>query len=442
MSAKLSLFPQGVAIDPSGQLTLRGHRATDLARHYGTPLYIYDLGTIRWQIAAYRQALTAYPGPTRLTYASKAFLCTALARLMTAEGVGLDVASAGEIFIGQRGGANPAHMHLHGNNKSRLDLETALSVGVGQIVLDNAAELALLGELVAERRRPVDLWLRLTPGVAVETHHRYTVTGGVDSKFGFSLAEAKQTAERLLQRSATEINSPRLNLTGLHLHLGSHFYDAEPVAEAVDRLLDLAKLLREGYNWEMQTLCPGGGWGVPYHPTDPPMPIEPFVGGLVEAVKLGCARRNLPRPELVLEPGRSLVAQAGVALYRVGGRKVTPSGRTYVSVDGGLADNPRPALYQARYTALLANRAGEPETETVAIAGPFCESGDVLIEAVDLPPAQPGDLVAVPVSGAYQLSMGSNYNAALRPAVVFLDEGEVRLVQRRETLEDLVRRDI
>jgi diaminopimelate decarboxylase len=214
------------------------------------------------------------------------------------------------------------------------------------------------------------------------------------------------------------------------------------VAEGVERLLDVAVRLRERYGWELAELSPGGGWGVPYHPGDPPMPIEPFAGSLIAAVVEGCRQRKLAWPELVLEPGRSLVAQAGVALYCVGGRKVIPGVRTYVSIDGGLADNPRPALYQAKYTALLANRAGEAETETVAIAGPFCESGDVLIQSVDLPVAAPGDILAVPVTGAYQLSMGSNYNAALRPAVVFIDGDEVKLVQRRETFEDLVQRDI
>jgi diaminopimelate decarboxylase len=207
-------------------------------------------------------------------------------------------------------------------------------------------------------------------------------------------------------------------------------------------LLDLAASLHENHEWELQELCPGGGWGVPYHPDDPPMPVEPFMAGVVEAVVNGCQQRGLPLPELILEPGRSLVAQAGVALYTVGGRKVIPGVRTYVSVDGGLADNPRPALYQARYTALLANRANEAETEIVAIAGPFCETSDILIESVGLPLATPGDILAVPVAGAYQLSMSSNYNAALRPAVLFIDSEEVRLVQRRETFEDLVLRDV
>ncbi|MEW5961136.1 MAG: diaminopimelate decarboxylase [Chloroflexota bacterium] len=438
MSDRLSLFPRGTAINSDGQLTLGGHRATDLSRQFGTPLYVYDVATIRSQIATYRRGLAAYPGPSRLAYASKAFLCTALARLMTAEGVGLDVASAGEIFIARQGGADPVRLHLHSNNKTRLDLETALDTGVGRIVVDNTTELALLAELAAGRQQPVNIWLRITPDVAVETHHRYTVTGTAGSKFGFPPAEAEVVAATLAGANG---RSP-LRLAGLHVHLGSHFHDPTPVVRAIERLLDLALSLRERYRWELPELCPGGGWGVRYHPDDPPMPVEPFVAEVVKAVVSGCRRRGLSLPELALEPGRSLVAQAGLALYTVGSRKVSAGERTFVSIDGGLADNPRPALYQARYTALLANRAAETGTETVAVAGPYCESGDILIEAVDLPVARAGDILAVPVTGAYQLSMSSNYNAARRPAVVFIEDGFVRLVQRRETFEDLVARDL
>lgn len=436
--AKVSLFPDGATLTREGHLSLQGHQMVDLAAQYGTPLYVYDVETIRNRIAAYRQALATYPGPTRLTYASKAFLCVALAQLLVAEKVGFDVASAGEIFIARAGGAPPDSMHLHGNNKTRRDLDQALEAGVGRFVVDNGAELALLSTLTTGRQQPVKVWLRLTPDVSVDTHHQYTVTGTADSKFGFSLEEAKSAAERVVEGVK---NRSGLRLVGLHAHLGSHFHQAGPVAQAVERLLDLASYLAKTNGWTLQELCPGGGWGVRYHPEDPPMPLEPFVIGLVKAVTNGCRQRRLPLPTLVLEPGRSLVAQAGVALYTVGGRKLTPGGRTYVSVDGGLADNPRPALYRARYTALLANRAKAAETETVAIAGPYCESGDILIEAVPLPVAEPGDILAVPVSGAYQLSMSNNYNAALRPAVVFLEENRARLVQRRETLEDLIRRD-
>ncbi len=437
MQAKLSLFPLETTINSGGELTLGGHSARQLAQEFGTPLYVYNIGTIRHNISTYRQTLNTYAGPTRLTYASKAFLCTALAQVMANAGVGLDVSSAGEIFIGQRGSVAPANMHLHGNNKTLTDLNAALQVGVGQIVVDNPTELELLAQLAAARQQPTVIWLRVTPDVPVKTHHQYTVTGTAASKFGFPLAEIEPTMQRLL----TQPQFSWLRPTGLHLHLGSHFHEAGPVATALDRLLDIAISLREKLDWQLQELSPGGGWGVPYHPADPPMPITPFVAGIVAAVEAGCARRGLPLPTLVLEPGRSLVAQAGVALYTVGSRKVNPGGLITVNIDGGLADNPRPALYQARYTAILANRAGEPETETVRVAGPFCESGDVLIEEVNLPRAVPGDVLATPVAGAYQLTMGSNYNAALKPAVVFIEENSVRLAQRRETLADLVQRD-
>lgn len=436
MSDKLPLFPQATAVDDNGNLTLRGHRAIDLVARFGTPLYLYDVGTISSQISAYRRGLADYSGLTRLTYASKAFQCTALARLMTAEGVGLDVASAGEIFIALNGGADPLQMHMHGNNKSSLDLKTALEAGVGRIVVDNTGELDLLAHMAIERRQHVKIWLRITPGVSVDTH-RFIVTGAVDSKFGFQLGEVDAVAGRIL-------NSPEyrnLQLTGLHMHLGSHFHDAEPVAVALERLITIAKSLRENHSWDLEELCAGGGWGVRYHPDDPPMPVEPFVSGVVSAVEHICRNMELPLPTLILEPGRSLVAQAGVVLYTIGGRKVIPDVRTYVSVDGGLADNPRPALYQARYTALLANRADEPDSETAAIAGQYCESGDLLIQAVDLPTAAAGDLLAVPVAGAYHLAMGSNYNAALKPAVVFIENNDIKLVQRRESFEDLVSRD-
>lgn len=436
-SPKLSLFPHNTAINTDGYLTLNGHAAVDLARQFGTPIYVYDVETIHHKIATYRQALARYSGSTYLTYASKAFLCTALVQLMTEAGVGLDVASAGEIFIAHHAGADPAMMHLHGNNKTASDLHNALQTGVGRVVVDNVIELEQLAKIAAEREQRVKIWLRITPDVAVKTVHAYTVTGTADSKFGLPMAKAETVARKLL----TSPNSP-IELVGLHLHLGSHFHNADPVAQALARLLDLAAQLQHEYDWRLTELCAGGGWGVRYHPDDPPMPIEPFVAGIVTAVEQGCRARNLSLPNLILEPGRSLVAQAGVALYTVGGRKVIPEIRTYVSIDGGLADNPRPALYQAKYTALLANRAGEPETETVAIAGPFCETGDILIQTVALATAQSGDILAVPVAGAYHLSMSSNYNAALKPAVIFIEKGEIKLVQRRETFEDLIQRDV
>jgi diaminopimelate decarboxylase len=436
--SKLELFPEGTVVDTAGHLLLDGHRVADLIDQYGSPLYLYHLPTIRRQIEAYRQGLATYAAPSRLTYASKAFLCSALAKFLTAEDVGLDMSSAGELFIARRGGANPANIHFHGNNKTRRDLVFALDNQIGRIVVDNVDELAMLAQLTAQRKQRVSIWIRVNPDIAVTTHHHYTLTGTADSKFGLPLTHLGPIATDVLRGKF----SPYLHLTGLHMHLGSHFHDVSPVAAAVMRLLDAVQSLNRRHGWQLRELCPGGGWGVPYHPADPEMEIEPFVSELVGAITTACQQRQLKLPRLILEPGRSLVAKAGVALYKVGAYKELPGGRKYVSVDGGLADNPRPALYQARYTALVANKAATPETETVTLAGPYCESGDILIEQVNLPPISADDVVAVPVAGAYQLSMGSNYNGSLKPALIFIDGKEIKLVQRRETFEDLIRRDL
>jgi diaminopimelate decarboxylase len=439
IDAKFNLFPLNTTIDHDGHLLLHKHRAADLVAQFGSPLYVYHTPTIHHQISTYHRKLADYPGPSQLTYASKAFLCPALVELMTKANVGLDVASAGEIFIARTGGAIPEELHLHGNNKTVRDLTAAVESNLGRIVVDNRDELALLAQIARQQQKTPYIWLRVTPNVAVITHHRYTVTGTADSKFGIPLPEVEEVAASIIQGEYADV----LQLSGLHVHLGSHFHDAQPLAAAIELLIETARQLQDRYSWQLQELCPGGGWGVRYQPQDPPMPVEPFLTDLLRAVLSACHKRGLPIPRLILEPGRSLVARAGVALYQVGSRKQLPNGRKFLGIDGGLADNPRPALYQAQYTAVIANRAGQPETETVAIAGPFCESSDVLIEKVDLPPASPGDIVAIPTAGAYQLSMSSNYNGYLKPAVLFIEtNGAVRLVQRRETFEDLIRRDV
>jgi len=428
---KLTLFPISTTINMKGQLCVQKLPLTDLAAQFGTPLYVYDIATLHHQIAAYRDGLASYPAASQLTYASKAFLNTALASLLDQAGLGLDVASLGEIFIGKEGDT-AAKMHWHGNNKSRADLDLALIFEVGCIVIDNLTEAAMLRQFAQEKGKKIKVWLRINPDVAITTHHQYTVTGTAESKFGLTLSEAHDLA---LQLIAPE--SP-LDLAGLHVHIGSHFTEAEPVAQAMARLFELAAQLQQSHGWVMREFCPGGGWGVPYHPDDAPMPITPFVQSLVQAVMQQCAHHQLTLPTLILEPGRSLIAPAGIALYTVGGRKTAGKSRPQISIDGGLADNPRPALYQAKYTAMLANRAHDAESETVRVVGPYCESGDILIQEVPLPLAEPGDILAVPVSGAYHLSMSSNYNGSLRPAVIFIKDGEAKRVQYRQRLEDLL----
>jgi diaminopimelate decarboxylase len=409
---------------------------TELAGRFGTPLYVYDEVTLEAAVDAYGQALAAsYPAETGLTYAGKAFLCVALAQWVARRGLTLDCSGRGELHIAQVAGVPRAQILVHGVNKSEADLTAALTQA-GTIVVDNLAEL---DRLVAQTERPVartgrlpTLWLRIRPGLAVETHV-HTQTGQEDSKFGMSTAEAVEAVKTCQER--------HLSLTGLHFHQGSHFHDPAPLGPALDTVLDLMVLFQDETGWIPQDLCPGGGWGVAYHEDELPHPdIGQVVKFVAEHLDSGCRLRGLGLPRLVLEPGRSIVARAGVALYRIGAVKLTPR-RRWLLLDGGLVDNPRPALYGARYSALPVEQLDRVDAGPAWLGGPYCESGDVLIKALPLPNVQAGELIAVPVSGAYHLSMASNYNAACRPAVLWLARGAAELIQRRESVDDLIRRD-
>lgn len=433
---RLDLFPLSTQITDVGTgtaLTIAGCDLTTLAATYGTPLYLYDQQTMDVAAAAYRQALADYyPAAAGITYAGKAFLCTAAAQWVQRQGMILDCTGAGELHVAAAAGVPRAQILVHGVNKSPADLVAAVTQA-GIIVVDNLTELQRLVPLLqaADDDRPA-LWLRVRPGVAVDTH-AYRQTGQEDSKFGMGLAEASQ-AVALCQQEG-------LAVTGIHFHQGSHFHDPEPIAPALATVLDLIAALRERHGWTPQTLCPGGGWGVAYHEDDLPHPlIGAYVAFVAHYLVEGCKERNLPLPRLQLEPGRSLVAQAGVALYRVGAVKRTAA-RRWLMIDGGLADNPRPALYGARYSALPVQNPLRPNLDPVWFAGPFCESGDILIQGLPMPEMAAGELVAVPIAGAYQLAMGSNYNGACKPAVLWLRDGQAYLVQRREHVADLVARD-
>ncbi len=434
------LWPDTAQADDAGEIWLGGCSATALAAQFGTPLYVFDEATLRAQSRAYRAALaSAYPGASQTAYAAKAFLCTAIAQLFDEEGLELDVVSGGELSVALHAGFPPERIHFHGNNKTPVELAEALSAGVGRIVVDNFHELETLSELAQLAAQsggpPIAIWLRLAPGVQAHTH-AHIQTGQEDTKFGFSMASG--AAERAVAEAMAD---PRLDLLGLHAHIGSQIHDPEALATAAERLVEFARTMRDRHGLELRELSPGGGWGVPMVEDDAPAPVAPYVETVSAAIVTSCHAAGLPLPRLVLEPGRSLVARAGVALYTVGARKEVPGVRTYVAVDGGMADNIRPALYGAAYTARLV-RPGNRPIETVTIAGKFCESGDVLIRDVSLPHPHPGDLLAMPMAGAYTLSMASNYNLAPRPAVVLVSDGHARLMQRRETYADLARRDL
>jgi diaminopimelate decarboxylase len=433
---RLGLFPDTTRLGQArGQpaLSIAGCDLSALADQYGTPLYLYDRQTMDTAVRAYRQALTQFhPGRTGLTYAGKAFLCTAIAQWAHQNGLRLDCTGAGELRIAANAGLERSSILVHGVYKTPTDLQAALEQA-GTLVVDNLEELhSLIGISKAGSPLP-ELWLRLRPGIAIDTH-TYTQTGQLDSKFGMSSDEANRAVQVCLREG--------LPVTGLHFHLGSHFQDLEPLRPALEVALDLISMLYEVTGWMPQALCPGGGWGIAYHEDElPHPPVEKYVRMLAEHVKEGCQRRRIPLPDLILEPGRSLIGRAGVALYRVGAVKLTDS-RRWLLLDGGLADNPRPALYRARYTALPISRPDRPSAGTAWIAGPYCETGDILIEDLPMPALESGELVAVPVSGAYQLSMSSNYNGARKPAVLLLEGGQAHLIQDRETLDDLIRRDL
>ena len=425
---RLRLFPDSARIQ-NDSLFIAGLDLAALADQYGTPLYVYDRLTLDASVAEYQSALQKYyPAPSRITYAGKAFLCKALAAWTQTHDLFVDCTGEGEIAIAVAGGVPRENILVHGVNKSTEDLQAAFQYS-GTVVVDNISELQRIKHLFPNpETRSTTLWLRLLPGVAVHTHHTHTQTGQHDSKFGMTREEILGAAQ-----FCNENNFP---LSGIHFHQGSNFRDPEPLIPAIEMALDLAKEIGFRGEWHF---CPGGGWGVAYHEDELPDPsIKSYVRGIADSVIEGCRQRGLDLPHLHLEPGRSLVARAGVALYRVGAVKKR-GGKTWLLTDGGMADNPRFALYGARYSCLPVTGLGRPETGKVSIAGPYCESGDIVIEDLGMPEVQEGEWLAIPVAGAYHLSMSSNYNGARRPAVLWLEERQAKLILQRETTQDLLK---
>jgi diaminopimelate decarboxylase len=413
-------------------LAIGGIDLNALAAQFGTPLYLYDQATMDDAANRYREALARhYPAESGVTFAGKALLMFAAAQWVQRQGFMLDCTGAGELHIAAAADLPAQQILVHGVNKSDEDLSAAVEHG-GVIVVDNATELARLAHMAAEGRTLPELWLRVRPGVAVETH-AYRQTGQHDSKFGFSVEEAIAAVGKAI--------GDRLPVTGFHFHQGSQFFDPAPLGPGIDTVLDLVQTLHQRHGWLPKTISPGGGWGVAYHEDELPQPsVDDYIAFVARRMIEGCQQRNLPLPRLQVEPGRSLVARAGVALYRVGAVKTTAT-RRWLLIDGGMADNPRPSLYGARYSALPVNNPDRPAMGAAWLAGPYCESGDVLIENLPLPDVTVDELLAVPASGAYHINMGSNYNGARKPAVVWLRNGMAHLVQRRETVNDLLLRD-
>jgi diaminopimelate decarboxylase len=433
---RLPLFPDMTTIQDDS-LNIGGQDLAVLADRYGTPLYIYDRATMDGAAAKYKAALKAhYPAEASVTYAGKAFLCKAVAEWVGQQGFLVDCTGEGEIEVALSGRLPKAGILAHGVNKSQADLEAAIR-NAGTIVIDNLSELRRLVDL-PRKLRPggsagtgPSIWLRLQPGEVVQTHHPHTQTGQTDSKFGMTSSE--------IHEAARFANSAGIPVNGIHFHLGSNFREATPLVRAAGFGMQLAKEIGMPETWHF---CPGGGWSVAYHEDELPQPdIDEYVRVIAHEVLKRCRLNGLSLPTLHLEPGRSLIARAGVALYRVGAVKRRKQ-RTWLLVDGGMADNPRYALYRARYSCLPVKGLRRAMTETVSIAGPYCESGDVLIEDLLLPRIEEGEVLAIPVSGAYQLSMSSNYNGARRPAGVWLEQGKNCLIIRRESIGDLTHRQL
>jgi diaminopimelate decarboxylase len=430
------VWPVTTQRNATGELEIGGVSLVDLGNEFGTPVYVYDEQTLRQTARGFREAFTAAYPNSRVVYAGKAFLTTAIVQILRQEGLGLDVVSGGELAVGLRGGMPPHEITLHGNNKSEEELREALDAGVGAIVIDNEHDIDLLAPLVTGHAVPIPVMMRINPGVDVHTHRKIS-TGLADSKFGLPIISGQ--AEAAVARLS---KTPGLDLVGYHAHVGSQLFDPEAIVTTVDELLAFAAAMRNRYGVEVRQLSPGGGFGIAYVEGDTPLGPAEWATLIARAVRSGCDRHALPLPTLTIEPGRAIVGPAGVALYTVGSIKDLPGIRTYVAVDGGMADNIRPSLYEAVYSAEIANRLADGVPGEVTIAGKYCESGDVLIDHIDLPPVAPGDMLALPAAGAYCLSMASNYNMALKPAVVLVNDGSVRLIRRRETYDDLLRCDI
>lgn len=441
LSPNQQIFPLTAKLNEQNNLEIGGCDVTTLVKQFGSALYILDEKTLRATCSQYRDSLQKYyPGESQAIYASKAWSCLAVVSILASEDIGFDVVSGGELYTTvtalEKSGFSLEQMkgkiYLHGNNKSIEELELAIEYN-STIIVDNWLELETLAKLSAQKKQQVSIMLRLTPGIECHTHE-YIRTGSLDSKFGFDPQQIEAVFTFVSEQKY-------LHCIGLHAHIGSQIFEIDPHRDLGGVLADWYKKGLD-YGLPLQELNLGGGLGIRYTESDDPPSIETWVKTVALSVKNACEERQLSLPKLIIEPGRSLIGSACVTAYTVGGRKVIPEIRTYISVDGGMSDNPRPITYQSLYTAVIANKMKDSASEKVTIAGKHCESGDVLIKDVSLPKTEPGDILVVSATGAYNYSMASNYNRLGRPAAVLVNEGEANLIIRRENYDDLIRQDL
>lgn len=423
-----------MAINEWGHLQIGGCDAVKLAHEFGTPLYVMDEDEIRRVCREYKAAFINAAG-AEVIYASKAFMNLAICRIIEQEDLSIDVVSGGELYTAIKAEFPASRIYFHGNNKQVEELKMALEYQVGRIVVDNFRELDLLNYLAGQLKQRPQVLLRLTPGVEAHTHE-YIRTGQIDSKFGFTVpnGQALEAVKHCLQL-------PNLQFKGIHCHIGSQVFEMDSFGHAAEVMMEVARDIKEQTQAVVEELNLGGGFGIYYAEGDRPSTIAEYAQAVVGAVQQSAAAFGLPVPRIMIEPGRSIVGEAGTTLYTVGSIKEIPGVRKYVAVDGGMSDNPRPALYQAVYEAVIANQAAEPPAEIVSITGKCCESGDMLIWDINLPKVETGDILAVLCTGAYNYSMSMNYNRLPRPAAVLVKDGQADIILERETHEDLLRND-
>ena len=432
----------GQRINAQGHLEIGGCDALDLAREFGTPLYVMDEAVIRDNCRRYKAAFESRYPQNDISFASKAYLNMAICKVMASEGMSLDVASAGELYTAVQAGFPRERVLLHGSNKSQAELEMALEHGIGCVVIDNVPELRQLAALAKQGGKTQRILIRVTPGIDPHTHRRIR-TGQEDTKFGLSVASGA-ALDAITEALGA---APQLEIIGLHCHIGSQLLDAHTHEQALDIMVGFLRKVADATGWMPGVLDIGGGLGIRYTEAQQPPTYDEFAETVVSALRAALDKYDVPEPMLWQEPGRTLVGEAGTTLYTVGVLKkvLTPDApggtRTYAAIDGGMSDNPRPQLYDAVYEVMNARRAGEPKTQTVAVAGKHCET-DILIQAAETQPLETGDILAVQSTGAYNYAMASNYNRFTKPACVFVSNGHADLVSRRETLDDVVRLDI
>ncbi|GAA0364137.1 diaminopimelate decarboxylase [Bacillus horti] len=424
------------AINNNGHLEIGGMDTVELAQKYGTPLMVYDEQAIRERCRTFVDAFKEKKVKAQVAYASKAFNCVAICQLMEQEGLSLDVVSGGELYTALQAQFPSEKIHFHGNNKTKDELLLGLDAKIGCFVVDNFYELELLHKLASERNQQVNILLRISPGVEAHTHE-YISTGQEDSKFGFDLASGQ-----VKQALAKATQLPFYNVLGLHAHIGSQIFETEGFALAIEKMAKFLDESESELNWELSVLNVGGGFGIRYNEEDKPLAIHQYVYAICDKVQQLWSERNKPMPEVWIEPGRSIVGDTATTLYTVGSKKTVPGIREYLSIDGGMSDNLRVALYQAKYEAALANKMNEANDFTYTVAGKLCETGDVLIHDAQLPEAVEDDVLAVFCTGAYGYSMANNYNRMKRPAVLFVKDGHAQTVIKRETYEDIIKNDV